>query len=414
MIKFRREFPIYIKFILLTFALVIAAATLIYTNNVVRQLQEREKRVATLFAKGLEYIANSNESEKDYTFIFENIIQEIDFPLVLTDPENNFNPDDPTQIRNIEIDTNLSREQKIKYISELIKKMDEIHPPILVTYADTIVLNKIHYGDSQLVEQLKYYPYVQLLIAAAFILLAYIGFSYVKKNENSKIWVGLSKETAHQLGTPLSSLMGWIELLKLNSNDPDKVNDLISEVENDLERLRKVAERFSKIGSVPEMKNENLVKVIERVITYFERRIPQSGKNIQLSIEIVGASKQNKHNFIARINPELFEWVIENLTKNSIDAIEEKTGKIIYQISADKKFIYVDVIDTGKGIDLKFRKEIFRPGFSTKKRGWGLGLSLAKRIIEEYHNGKIFVKSSSPGKGSVMRIVLKKVEFGSA
>ncbi len=332
----------------------------------------------------------------------------------MTDPENNFNPDDLSQIRNIEIDSNLSKEQKIKYISELIRKMDQTHQPILVTYADTIVLNKIHYGDSKLVEELRYYPYVQLLIAAAFILLAYIGFSYVKKNENSRIWVGLSKETAHQLGTPLSSLMGWIELLKLNYNDPDKVSDLISEVENDLERLRKVADRFSKIGSIPEMKNENLIKVLERVIAYFERRIPQSGKNIELKIEVLNGSKSDKQQFTARINPELFEWVLENLTKNSIDAIEEKTGKIIYQLSTDKKNIYIDVIDTGKGIDLRFRKEIFRPGFSTKKRGWGLGLSLAKRIVEEYHKGKIFVKSSTPGRGSVMRIVLKKVEEKSA
>jgi hypothetical protein len=406
-IKFRREFPLYIKFILLFVASIIAIATLVYTNNVVKQLQEREKRIATLYAKGLEYIAQSDEPE-DYTFIFENIIQEIDFPLILTDSQDNFDPDNLSQIRNVEIDTNLTREQKINFISDLIKKMDEIHPPILVTYADTIILSKIHYGDSKLVEELKYYPYVQLLIAAVFILLAYIGFSYVKKNENSKIWIGLSKETAHQLGTPLSSLMGWIELLKINSNDPDKVNDLISEVENDLERLKKVADRFSKIGSIPEMKQEDLIKVIERVITYFERRIPQSGKNIELIIDTKNVLGNTKQSFKAKINPELFEWVLENLTKNAIDAIEEKSGKITYQLSEDKKHIYLDVIDTGKGIDLKYRKEIFRPGFSTKKRGWGLGLSLAKRIIEEYHKGEIFVKSSSPSKGSVMRIVLKK------
>jgi len=408
MIKFRREFPLYIKFLLLLIASLIAIATLAYTNNVVKQLQEREKRIATLYAKGLEYIAQSNEPEKDYTFIFENIIQEIDFPLILTDAQNNFDVDNLTQIRNVEIDTNLSREEKIKFITDLIKKMDETHPPILVTYADTIVLSKIHYGDSKLVEELRYYPYVQLLIAAAFILLAYIGFSYVKKNENSKIWVGLSKETAHQLGTPLSSLMGWIELLKINSNDPDKVNDLISEIEYDLERLKKVADRFSKIGSTPEMREENLIKVIERVIAYFERRIPQSGKNIELVIDIKNSIESLKQQFTAKINPELFEWVLENLTKNAIDAIEEKTGKITYQLSEDRKHIFLDVIDTGKGIDLKYRKEIFRPGFSTKKRGWGLGLSLAKRIIEEYHKGEIFVKTSSPGKGSVMRIVLKK------
>lgn len=407
MIKFRREFPLYIKFLLLLIASLIAIATLAYTNNVVKQLQEREKRIATLYAKGLEYIAQSDEPA-DYTFIFENIIQEIDFPLILTDADDNVDPDNLSQIRNVEIDTNLTREQKIQFLSNLIKKMDETNPPILVTYADTLILSKIHYGDSKLIEELRYYPYVQLLIAAAFILLAYIGFSYVKKNENSKIWIGLSKETAHQLGTPLSSLMGWVELLKINANDSDKVNDLISEVENDLERLKKVADRFSKIGSTPEMKNEDLIKVIERVIAYFERRIPQSGKNIELVIDIKNGSENAKQHFVAKINSELFEWVLENLTKNAIDAIEEKTGKITYQLSEDKKHIYLDVMDTGRGIDLKYRKEIFRPGFSTKKRGWGLGLSLAKRIIEEYHKGEIFVKSSSPGKGSVMRIVLKK------
>jgi signal transduction histidine kinase len=156
------------------------------------------------------------------------------------------------------------------------------------------------------------------------------------------------------------------------------------------------------------MREENLIKVIERVIAYFERRIPQSGKNIELVIDIKSSSESLKQQFTAKINPELFEWVLENLTKNAIDAIEEKTGKITYQLSEDRKHIFLDVIDTGKGIDLKYRKEIFRPGFSTKKRGWGLGLSLAKRIIEEYHKGEIFVKTSSPGKGSVMRIVLKK------
>lgn len=408
--KFRREFPIYIKFFLLLIALIIASATLLYTDYVIKQLQEREKRIATLYAKGLEYVANSDEPEKDYTFIFENIIQEIDFPLILTDAEDNVNPDDLTQLRNIEIDSNLTTDQKIKFIKDLIKKMDEVHQPILVKYADTMVLSKIHYGDSKLIEELKYYPYIQLLIAAAFILLAYIGFSYVKKNENSKIWVGLSKETAHQLGTPLSSLMGWIELLKLNFNEPEKVVDLIGEIENDLERLKKVADRFSKIGSIPELKNYDVIDIIQRVIVYFERRIPQSGKNIELMIDYLNRNESKRKQFVAKVNPELFEWVLENLTKNGIDAIEDKTGKIIYQLSSDKKYVYVDVIDSGKGIDLKYRKEIFRPGFSTKKRGWGLGLSLAKRIVEEYHKGKIFVKSSVPGKGSVMRVVLRKAQ----
>lgn len=397
----RKNYPLYIKFSLLIIALIIASATLIYTNNVVKRLQEKERRIATLYAKGLEYIANSNEPEKDYTFVFDNIIQDIDFPIILTGPNDEIDPDKLTNIRNIKIDTSLSLEKRLNQLQKIIQKMDESKPPIFVTYDDSVVLNKIHYGDSELVEELKYYPFIQLIIAASFILLAYIGFSYVKKNESSRIWVGLSKETAHQLGTPISSLMGWVELLRLNYNDSNKVLDFVSEVENDLERLKKVADRFSKIGSIPELKNENVNKIIESVIRYLQRRIPQSGKNIEL---VFNPDKE----YYALVNAELFEWVLENLTKNSIDAIEGKTGKIEFHLEEDEKNVYLDVIDTGKGIDLKFRKEIFRPGFSTKKRGWGLGLSLAIRIIEDYHKGKIFVKSSTLGKGTEMRVVIRK------
>lgn len=399
----RKSYPLYIKFSLLIIALIIASATLIYTNNVVKRLQEKERRIATLYAKGLEYIANSNEPEKDYTFVFDNIIQDIDFPIILTGPNDEIDPNNLTNIKNIKIDTSLSLEKRLNQLQKIIQKMDKSKPPIFVTFGDSIVLNKIHYGDSELVEELKYYPFIQLIIAASFILLAYIGFSYVKKNESSRIWVGLSKETAHQLGTPISSLMGWVELLRLNYNDSNKVLDLVSEVENDLERLKKVADRFSKIGSIPELKNENVNKIIESVIRYLQRRTPQSGKNIEL---VFNPDKE----YYALVNSELFEWVLENLTKNSIDAIEGKTGKIEFHLEEDEKNVYLDVTDTGKGIDLKFRKEIFRPGFSTKKRGWGLGLSLAKRIIEDYHKGKIFVKSSILGKGTEMRVVIKKLK----
>lgn len=390
-----------IKLALIVFAFVIAALTLWYTHTIVKQLQEREKQIVTLYAKGLEYIANSEDAGTDYTFIFENIIQQIDFPLILTDAKNNVNPLSKTEIRNIVIDSTWNVERAKKFLDKQLEKMDEANPPIEVIYQDSIILSRIHYGDSELVEQLRLYPYIQLIIAALFILLAYFGFSYVKRSEHGKIWVGLSKETAHQLGTPLSSLLGWLEILKMNYQDSNKVMDTLNEMENDLERLKKIAERFSKIGSVPELKKENVNAIIDKVISYFERRIPQSGRSIEFNFN-------SMHNLTARLNPDLFEWVIENLTKNALDAIESNNGKIVYQLSETKKDIILDVMDTGKGIDLKLRSEVFRPGFSTKKRGWGLGLSLSKRIIEDYHNGKIFVKSSAIGEGTCFRIVLKK------
>ncbi len=396
-----RSISINIKLVLLGVAFVIAAATLWYTHIIVKQLQAREKQIVTLYAKGLEYIANSEDVGTDYTFIFENIIQQIDFPLILTDAQNNVNPLSKTEIRNIFVDTTWGAERAKKFIDENLKKMDETNPPINVIYQDSIVLSRIHYGDSELVEQLRLYPYIQLIIAALFVLMAYFGFSYVKKSEHGKIWVGLSKETAHQLGTPLSSLLGWLEILKMNYQDSNKVIDTLNEMENDLERLKKIADRFSKIGSVPELKKENVNTIVDKVISYFERRVPQSGKQIEFDFATT-------KNFSAKLNSDLFEWVIENLTKNALDAIEANSGKINYSLGETKKEVILDVSDTGRGIDMKLRQEVFRPGFSTKKRGWGLGLSLSKRIIEEYHDGKIFVKSSSIGEGTCFRIILKK------
>ena len=279
--------------------------------------------------------------------------------------------------------------------------MDKTHSPILVTYADTLILTKIHYGDSEFVTQLKYFPFVQIIIAALFIVLGYIGFSSIKRSEQSNIWVGMAKETAHQFGTPISSLMGWLEMLKLNYKEPDKVLDVTEEITNDVEKLNKITYRFSKIGSKPQMQKTIVFEELKKVTNYFERRLPQTGKSVALGIE-------GDKEVCAEMNPELFEWVIENLIKNSLDAIEEKTGKINISVSEAKKNIVIEINDSGKGIDIKRRKDVFRPGYSTKRRGWGLGLSLAKRIVEGYHGGKIYVKSSVHGEGTTFTILLKK------
>lgn len=390
-----------LKIFLIAFALIIAFGTLYYTNQLVVKLQEKERQIVELYAKGIEYIANTDNPDADITFLFENIIKPIDFPLILTDKNDRINIDNKTDLRNIKIDSTLSRAEQEKFLYDLMKEMDEIHPPINITYADTLILTRIHYGDSELIKQLQFYPYLQIGIAALFILLGYIGFSYIKRSEQSNIWVGMAKETAHQFGTPISSLMGWLEMLKINYNDPNKVLDIAEEISNDVEKLNKITIRFSKIGSKPDLKPQNLFEEVTKVTDYFNRRLPQTGKTVEL--KIIGDK-----NLCAMINSDLFEWVIENLIKNALDAIEDKNGLISIEILQSKKYAEVEVTDNGKGIDLKRRKDVFRPGYSTKKRGWGLGLSLSKRIIEGYHSGKIFVKSSIPGEGTTFKIQLKK------
>ena len=390
-----------IKIILLIIALIIAGGTLLYTQNLVNKLQKKEREIVELYARGIEYVANSSNPNEDITFLFDNIIKPIDFPLVLTDANNFINIYNRTDIRNIEIDSTLTDKELESFINERVMEMDEMHTPIEVTYADSIILTKIHYGDSEHIKQLRYYPYVQIIIAALFIILGYIGFSNIKRSEQSNIWVGMAKETAHQFGTPISSLMGWLEMLKINYKDPDKVLDVTEEISNDVEKLNKITYRFSKIGAKPELSKTNVIEELKKVTAYFERRLPQTGKSVELKIE-------GDENACADINPELFEWVIENLIKNSLDAIEERSGIIKMNVQSVRNTVEIEFTDSGKGIDINRRKDVFRPGYSTKKRGWGLGLSLSKRIIDGYHGGKIFVKSSALGEGTTFKILLKR------
>ncbi|HSL87922.1 MAG TPA: HAMP domain-containing sensor histidine kinase, partial [Ignavibacteriaceae bacterium] len=334
-------------------------------------------------------------------FLFENIIKPIDFPMIITGGDDDFTVRNKSDVRNVKYDTTLSDLELQLFLQNLVKEMDATHPPIIVAYEDTIILSKIHYGDSELIRQLKFYPYLQIIIAALFIIIGYIGFSHIKKSEQSNIWVGMAKETAHQFGTPISSVMGWLEMLKLNYSDPDKVKDITDEINDDVEKLNRITNRFSKIGSKPEMKSQNIFEEADKVIKYFNRRLPQTGKSVELAV--LGNQKAE-----ANLNAELFEWVLENLIKNALDAIDNKQGKIEIKIEETKKAVEIEVSDNGKGIDLNRRKDVFRPGYSTKRRGWGLGLSLSKRIIEGYHGGKIFVKSSVLGEGTTFKIVLKK------
>ncbi len=385
-----------IKTALLVAAFIIVIPILIYTHNLVDRLQAKEREIAALYAKSIEYLANSPYSGSEYNFIFDELIRAIDFPIIESDANNI----EIKASRNIDIDTTLPKSERDAYVRSLIAGMDKMNHPIVVSYQDTIILSRVHYGESLLVTRLRWLPYIEIAIGALFIFIGYIGFSYIKRSEQSNIWVGMARETAHQLGTPLSSMMGWVEIMKLRPEPDVKVTETIAEMENDLLRLNKIADRFSKIGSRPDLREEDLSAVVKGVIQYFQKRIPQMGKRVDIVVEPSEPVR-------AKINRELFEWVLENLVKNGLDAMEDGKGKISFRISQLNGAPVIDVTDTGKGIDAAYRKDIFRPGFSTKKRGWGLGLSLSKRIIETYHKGKLSVKESKLGVGTTFRIKLR-------
>ncbi len=392
---------IQIKIILLIFATIIALSTYIYTQSLISQLEKREVKVAELFASSLQQVAELEASDKDFTFLLD-VIKRIDFPLILADSNNTVSLEGiGERVRNLELDSTLSNSQKLQFINKKIEEYSEYNNPIFVYSQDSTIISKIYFGNSSLIIQLRYYPYLQIIFAIMFIIIAYFSFSYVRKNEQSNLWVGMSKETAHQLGTPISSLMGWNEILKIHKNNADKVEEITDEMNNDLLRLTKIADRFSKIGSKPKLVDTNIVEVVESVVEYFNKRLPNTQSKTEIKIISSG-------NYLVPLNQSLFEWVVENLIKNALDAIKIKNGIIQFIITDDVSNVYIDVSDNGKGIDIKNRKDIFRPGYSTKKRGWGLGLSLTKRIVEDYHKGKIFIKSSIINEGTVFQIILQK------
>lgn len=396
-----------LKLFLLILAIIITVGTFYYTQNLVNDLQKSEREIVELYANSLEFIASTTtNSNEDFTFVFENIIKRINFPLILTDGESNpINYEIGSGIKNVTIDSTLSRDEVIIFLKNEIEKLKEIHEPIDVMYKDfqgnEQIFNKIYFGNSNIIQRLKYYPFLQILFAIFFLGIAYISFSYLKKTEQSNIWVGMAKEIAHQLGTPISSLMGWTELLKLKLKNPKEVLNVANEMESDLSRLNKITNRFSKIGSKPNLKEHDIVHEINTVTKYFEKRLPQTGKDVELIFT-------NKSSIKIKLNSELFEWVIENLIKNAIDAIGSKRGKIKIDLFEKNETIEIEVADNGKGINPKNRKKIFKPGYSTKSRGWGLGLSLSKRIIEDYHNGKLLLKNSMPNEGTTFLVILQK------
>ncbi len=396
-------------------AILMIIATIIFTQGLVQEIIEREKNSVELYAKTnanlMQTIMNSNTNNTNSTdvllFFIENVTPTITFPVIVT-----FENDEPYEpfeswTLNIEFDKNMKIQQQRELVNKILSKMKSSYPPILIRDDEGKVISKFYYSNSILVDKLRYFPLIAILTISLFGVIGYISLSISRDSEQNKVWVGMSKEAAHQLGTPLSSLLAWIEILKYDSSDPLSVKETVMEMEKDIERLNTIAKRFSKIGSLPDKELINVTELIQNVCNYFEKRVPHLGKKIDII-----QSLDDK--IMANINVELFAWVLENLLKNAVESIETPDGKIyIYMRYSTKGHISIYVKDTGKGIPQKLKRQVFYPGFSTKKRGWGLGLSLCKRIVEEYHNGKIYVKESAIGKGTTFAIDLPIEEIKS-
>lgn len=389
----------YIKTFLVFIALVLSLSSVFYTSVLVSELQQRQKKLVKIWAAALEKLASGNSEQYDIGFIFDNIVQTIDFPVIVTDANNV--PIDGFY-KNIDLDSLTTDSVKHKYLSSLIPDFDEDYDPILVTANDSLVLQKIHYGNSDVIAQLQWFPYIQILFIALYILLGYAVFSVIRKQEQSSVWVGMSKETAHQLGTPLSGLLGGVEVLKSFSLTNDQA-EVVREMENDIQRLLTVTDRFSKIGAKPKLDEKNIVEEIQAIVLYCEKRFFTSGKQGSISVHA-------EQEYRAKLNSNLFQWALENLIKNALDAATQGDLKLSLTIHSNKNWIMLDIEDNGKGIPNRKIKDVFRPGYTTKERGWGMGLSLTKRIIEVYHRGKINVLWSREGEGTCFRIELRQIK----
>ncbi|OFY56600.1 MAG: hypothetical protein A2X22_09090 [Bacteroidetes bacterium GWF2_49_14] len=390
------------KFFLVAGALVIGIATTWYTNGMVKKLEREEQiKIETWAEAQRQLTIVEPEQNGDYfDFLMEIVKNNNTIPVLTVDQEGNKLTsrnlviyDSLNQLidgaRNL---NNLSLKSQ-KYLDRQLAKMKAQHDPIEINQGDSKYY--LYYKDSYILTRIQFYPFVQLGIVFIFIILAYFAFSSTRRAEQNQVWVGMSKETAHQLGTPISSLMAWVELLKMEQAGPE----VLREVEKDVRRLETIADRFSKIGSAPVLLPENLLSVLDGAVRYLQSR---TSEKVRFNLHFGDLDE-----LYVPLNLTLFEWVVENICKNAIDAMNG-SGQIDISVRDQNQVVYLDITDTGKGIQKTNYQVIFQPGYTTKPRGWGLGLSLVKRIIENYHNGKIFVRNSEINKGTTFRIVLKK------
>ena len=369
-------------------AILIASGTIVYSRYLANKIAIEEKQKVEEWVEAGKFIFNS-PTEAD-TRLPLKIIQnnENDVPIIETDEKDSI-------IQSINLDSAKIANDR-SYLTSKLKSFKSQNEPIVWTNpSDSTQQNLYYYGESRLLTEVRYYPIVQLVIVGLFIIITLLALRSSYRSVQNQVWAGMAKETAHQLGTPVSSLQGWVEMLKQN---PDN-SKIVPELEKDVSRLQLVSDRFGKIGSSPQLEKHNITNQVTSMMSYMKKRAP--GK-VNFSI-----NTNNEKEIFASISPPLFDWVIENLLKNSLDAMEG-TGEIKIDIENLPDKVHIDLKDIGKGIPLAIQQRVFKPGFTTKKRGWGLGLSLSKRIIEQYHKGEIFIKNSEPGKGTTFRIVLKK------
>ena len=380
-----------VKIILVVAAIAIAVVSLVASNILTKDLARQERPKMEVWAEAMRALSQADENT-DLALVLKVLNDNNTIPVVVLDNDENV-----TDFRNVVINAK-NYKDSLLYVSAMAKRLKSNKQNIRIQLSDASnEYIDVCYDDSLMLKRLALYPYVQLGVVMLFVVVAIFALLTSKRAEQNKVWVGLSKETAHQLGTPISSLMAWTTILK--ETYPD--DDLLPEMDKDVKRLQLIADRFSKIGSLPEAVPVSLSEVLDHVIDYMDRR---TSKTIQLK-KVFPAD-----DIIIRLNASLFEWVIENLCKNAVDAMGGESGTITLHVETVGERVIVEVSDTGKGIKKKDMRNVFRPGFTTKSRGWGLGLSLAKRIVEEYHNGKIFVKSSELVKGTTFRIELKSNE----
>uniref|UniRef100_UPI004027A22F sensor histidine kinase n=1 Tax=Prevotella sp. TaxID=59823 RepID=UPI004027A22F len=378
-----------VKIILVVMAIAIAVASLVVSHSMTRDLEAQERSRMEVWAEAMRSLNQADENT-DLNLVLKVINDNNTIPVIVLDRKGQV-----TDFRNLSINAS-SRADSLRKVTEKGLELLAMNRNIRIfldeRHRDYI---DVCYDESLMLKRLSWYPYVQLGVVLLFVVVAIFALLTSKRAEQNKVWVGLSKETAHQLGTPISSLIAWIEILK--EMYPD--DTLIPEMDKDVKRLQLIADRFSKIGSVPAPIPTNLLELLGHVVDYMDRR---TSKKVMILTDFP------EHQVIVDLNGSLFEWVIENLCKNAVDAMGGEQGIITLKVEESDTWVYLDVSDTGKGIRKRNINNVFRPGFTTKKRGWGLGLSLAKRIVEEYHHGRIYVKESEVGKGTTFRIELRK------